>query len=408
MITVACCIVGWLLGWVLLGSPQRVGAGIADRGPDGGQGADPGPVPPDIVIPARDEARVIGGLLADLTGAGPTGQGPASQDRARPIGRIVVVDDHSADGTGTVAAAFPGVEVVAAADLPDGWAGKPWACHTGVQALFHNPQPHVEVEGSDARDPAPPLVFLDADVRLPDGSEALLPLLRAQRAHGGLVSVQPWHDTERPYEQLSALFNVLAVMGAATGSRRGSRAAFGPVLVTDRAGYELAGGHRAVRGAAVEDLALADNYRRAGLTVDVGEGGPGIRFRMYPGGVGQLVEGWSKSFATGAGATRPLRLLGTVLWIAGLGSAVVGLVAAARGELPWWLALGLYAAMVAQLAVAFRRVGRFAAWSAWCYPVLLVVFLVVFARSLWQTYVRRRVTWRGRQIPLGPGRDGPC
>lgn len=383
MITVTCCIAGWLLGWLLLGRPHRVAAGRDPAEKALGRA-------PDIVIPARDEAEVIGALLSDLA---------AHPDA---VGRIVVVDDHSGDATAEVASAFDGVDVVHAPDLPEGWNGKPWACHQGVLALqvanATNPQPLHEVEGEV--EGSPPLVFLDADVRLPNGALALRPILAARGRYGGLVSVQPWHDTARPYEQLSAVFNLVAIMGAGLGARGGASAAFGPVLATTVEDYHLAGGHDGVRGEVVEDLALARNYRRAGLQVAVFEGGRDIRFRMYPDGPTQLFEGWTKNFASGAGATPPWRLAGIVLWIAGLGSAVVALVGAARGDLPWWVAIGLYTASAVQIRVMSARVGRFGTVSALLYPVLLAVFVGVFLRSLWSTVVRRRVTWRGREIPI--------
>jgi len=49
----------------------------------------------------------------------------------------------------------------------------------------------------------------------------------------------------------------------------------------------------------------------------------------------------------------------------------------------------------------FRQVGRFGPVAALLYPGLLAFFFAVFARSVWSSRVRRRVTWRGRAIPVG-------
>ena len=87
---------------------------------------------------------------------------------------------------------------MSAPPLPPGWAGKCWACDRGTATR----------RGGDEL-----LVLLDADVRLHPG--ALDALRDAHRHHGGLLSVQPYHDTIRPYEQLSALFNVIALSIAA-------------------------------------------------------------------------------------------------------------------------------------------------------------------------------------------------
>ena len=397
MITIVLCVSGWLVGWVLLGRPRRV-ADLRRTLPEPADHQAPRTMTRavgggfDIVIPARDEADVIGLLLSDL--APLTGTGT----------RVLVVDDHSSDGTAQVADAFDGVEVVSAPELPAGWTGKSWACHSGVAALGAAENLTTD-PGLLGRTEGRGLVFLDADVRLgtpaATGPEVLELLVRHQRESGGLVSVQPWHETVFPYERLSALFNVLAIMGTAMSSRRGPTGAFGPVLVTSRAEYRQVGGHESVAGEVVEDLAIAERYRSASLAVELFEGARDIRFRMYPHGLGQLVEGWTKNFATGAGSTRPLRLLGAVLWIAGMGSGAVAVVDGLRGELPLWAGIALYVAFVVQLRQMFRQVGRFGVMAAWSYPVLLAFFLTVFVRSLWSSHVRHSVRWRGRAIPVG-------
>ena len=125
---------------------------------------------------------------------------------------------------------------------------------------------------------------------------------RATR-HGGLVSVQPYHVTERPYEQLSALLQrrgddgdrcVRPVAPSAAAVRSG-RACSRPPPTTD-----AVGGHAAVRDEMVEDVASPERYRAAGLPVTCFAGGDAVRFRMYPGRRRQLVDGWSKNIAAGA------------------------------------------------------------------------------------------------------------
>lgn len=386
MVGTVVVIAGWLAGWWLLwriptvGGPARQPGGGAPAGErsrarhDGLAAADV-----TVVIPARNEAHSLPRLLESL------------RAQTSPPRRIVVVDDASEDGTGATARSFPGVTVIDGAPLPPGWTGKTWACHQGVQA--------ADTER---------IVFLDADVVLaPDGLAAVVDELDRR---GGLVSVQPFHRTERPYEQLSAVFNVVAMMGvgAASPGRDGrAAAAFGPCLACRRADYDAVGGHAAVRGEIVEDVALASRFAGAGLPVHALGGGDRLAFRMYPDGVRQLVEGWSKNFASGAGATSRLRLALVVLWVVALLSAVRMLVDGLLGAGPGTVALGgsLTAASVVQQRVMLRQVGTFGWPSAVGYPLMLGVFLAVFARSLWLTAVRREVVWRGRAIPLTPARD---
>ena len=363
-------VAGWLLGWWAFGRPRTV-----DRLPAHGHGR-PSPVDGrsvSVVVPARNEATSLPLLLSDLAIARPAGS------------EVVVVDDHSTDGTAQLAASFDFVTVVPAPPLPPGWTGKPWACATGAEAA------HGDV-----------LVFLDADVRVDDG--ALDRLLSERDERGGLVSVQPWHTAERAYERLSALFNVIALMGIGAGSRKQPTGAFGPVMVTSRADYDAAGGHAAVHDQVVEDVALAQAYRDADVPVEVLAGERSVRFRMYPDGPRSMLQGWTKNFVTGAGSTAPLRLGAIVVWVTSLGASLGVLFDGLSGDLPVGLFPPIYAAFVGQLVWMFRRTGSFGLRTALVYPVLMAFFAVVFARSAWRTYVRRSVTWRGRAVPVGTAR----
>jgi 4,4'-diaponeurosporenoate glycosyltransferase len=360
------CTAGWLLGWWAFGRARRV----ADLPPPIAEGIGRTIT---VVIPARDEELSLGHLLSDL-----------ARDRP-PDTQVVVVDDHSVDDTARIAASYDFVSVVTASDLPAGWTGKCWACHSAADLV-----------------PGGVLVFLDADVRLAPG--ALERIVEEQARSGGLVSVQPWHDTGRPYEQLSALFNVISVMGSEAGDRSEVNAAFGPVMVTSVAVYRTVGGHASVCDQVVEDLALARRYHDSGMGSRILLGIDGIRFRMYPAGLRQLVEGWTKNFASGASSTRRRRLLAVIAWVAALGTAAFALVDGVQGDAPLVVGVLLYAAFVAQLVVMFRQVGRFGPVTALVYPVLIVFFVVVFLRSLWLTYVRRAIRWRGRDIDVGAGR----
>ena len=371
MTNLALVVVGWLLGWWAFGRQRPVDRMPLELPSDAHR--DPTAARISIIIPARNEATSLPLLLGDLA-------------RSRPPGsEVVVVDDHSTDATTEIAASFDFVRVVAAPTLPTGWTGKSWACATGVTA---------------ARGDV--LVLLDADVRVDPG--ALERVVAERNRVGGLVSVQPWHTVVRPYERLSALFNVIALMGVGSGSRRQSRGAFGPVIVTSRADYDTAGGHESVRNEVVEDLALAARYRAAGLAVAVHTGERSIRFRMYPDGLRSLVQGWTKNFVSGAGSTAPLRLGAIVVWVTSLGATIGVAADALSGDVPWWTAPVVYAAFVAQLQLMFRRTGSFGVRAAVWYPLLMAVFVLVFARSTWRTYVRRSVVWRGREVPLGAGR----
>lgn len=329
-----------------------------------------------VVIPARDEESTLPRLLASLAAQRP------------PPAQVIVVDDQSGDAT-TDVARRAGATVVTAGALPPGWTGKTWACWTGATAAA-----------------GPTLAFLDADTEVERGG--LARVLAEHDRRGGLVSVAPDHVTVRPFERLSAFFNVVALMGLDAfdplRGRRPPRGAFGPCLVTSAEDYRAVGGHRAVRAQVVEDVALARRFVDTGRPVTCLGGRGSMRFRMYPAGPAQLVEGWTKNFAAGARAARPTTFVLISVWLSGCISAAwyLGAAAVGGGPLPLAAAGALYPAYAFQLAWMLARIGRFGWVTALTYPVALVFFLVVFTRSLILTNVRGRVTWRGRTIVTRP------
>lgn len=344
-----------------------------------------------VVVPARDEEQTLPALLRSVA------------DQGAAVLEVVVVDDASGDATAAVARAS-GARVVPAGTPPPGWTGKAWACHTGAAATTGDL-----------------LLFLDADTVLEPG--ALAGLLAAHARHGGLVSVQPHHDVRRPYEQLSAYFNVVALMASAAFTRhadgaRPSRApmAFGPCLLTSREDHARAGGHEAVRGEILDDAALAAAYHRAGLPVWCAVGGDAVRMRSYPGGLGQLVAGWTKNIASGAADATPSATAATVAWISAHHAVAVGAVLSLLVALTGWgaslvagsplLWTAAYVAVALQLGWMLRRAGTFRWWTWALFPLPLLAFDLVFARSLALTTVRRSVSWRGRDVSLTGERSG--
>ncbi len=362
----------WLLGDVRFPAAGTVGPG---RGPTGAAGTGAA-VSVSVIVPARDEQAALPGLLASLAA------------QSAPPTEVVVVDDHSGDATSAVAVAG-GARVLGAPALPEGWLGKPWACHCGAGLAVGDL-----------------LVFLDADVVL--APDALERITAEWLSSGGLVSVQPHHEPRRAYEQLSAVCNLVAMMGtgAFSGPPRSAPAiAFGPCLAVGAELYRRAGGHAhpEVRGRVTEDVGLARRVRATGGAVRVLAGGDLVGFRMYPGGPRQLVEGWSKMLATGAvDAPRPAALL-TSVWVAGgLRATARGLRALGGRRRPVERAVdaGVYLVWALGTRVLLRRAGRFAAWAGWAFPVPLVAFVALSARSAGLLASGRTATWRGRAVQV--------
>lgn len=348
---------GWVLGWILLWRVPHLPRNTPD--------VPMGPV--TIIIPARNEAQRLPGLLGPLTEGLPA------------AAHVVVVDDHSSDGSGEVAGRYPRVRVLCAPDLPAGWTGKTWACHTGAQV-------------------APPgdLVFLDADVELrPD---VLARALATRRERGGLVSVWPYHRVVQPYEHLSVLFNVTTLMGIGAGSLfppRNLREATGPMIVTTTADYVRVGGHESVRGDILEDLRLGRRYAELGLPVAVLGGGKDVAFRMYGEGLLSLVRGCSRNIGRGTFILSPARIAAIAVWLACAYGAFRW-----AGGLRTWPAYVLTGMFVVQMGVLFRQVGAFGWVDALLYPVHLLFFTLLFVLGIFSVRVSRRVHWRGRSVRM--------
>ncbi len=335
----------WAAGFVLL---PRLRSG-ATGGMSGLPAATAGV---SIIIPARNEAHNLPKLLESL----------AAQS-VQPA-EVIVVDDGSTDGTAALAQEL-GAKVIVSQPLPAGWGGKTWACHQGAQA--------------SAREC---LCFVDADTWFEPGG-----LARILGGYtGGALSVGPWHAIQHPYENLSLFFNLNMVIGTVPGGL------FGQMLLVDQASYNQAGGHAAVRGHVLENCRLAAHLLTSGTAVHSVAGKGAFSFRMYPGGMGELVAGWTKGFASGAGRTPRTTLLLCVAWMIGLMAAPIGFCLA--GEPQWWGAIYLLCA--AQVFGFGRQVGAFRWYAALLYPLPLVFFFVVFARSSMRA--GKKVSWKGREI----------
>ena len=274
---------------------------------------------------------------------------------------VIVVDDGSTDRTAEVAREF-GATVISSQPLPEGWRGKTWACHQGANL---------------ARGEL--LLFVDADTWFEE--EGLGKILGQYEK--GALSVGPYHVVPKPYEQLSAFFNL--VMTVATIPR----GLFGQMLLVDRESYRRVGGHEAVKNRVLENVFLAERFVREGIAARSVAGQGMFAFRMYPNGLGPLVQGWTKGFASGAGRTNGPTLLLIVVWLTGMMLPLNSLFNSI------W-AGPVYLIYVLQLAFALRRVGSFRWYTALLYPIPLIFFFVVFAVSALRS--GRQVQWKGRSF----------
>ena len=330
----------------------------------------PEPAPAiSVIIPARNEEQNLDLILHDL-----------KKQSLIPL-EIIVVDDMSEDRTAAIAMER-GARLISVQQKPEGWTGKTWACQCGADA-----------SGGEL------LLFLDADVRL--GENGLRRLASRYMAEQGTISVQPWHRTERAYEQLSMLFNLVQI--AANGTALPSQSPeglFGPLILISQESYRTLGGHQSVKDSIVEDMSLGLRLGRLKLPYRVYIGDKDVSFRMYAGGFQSLLEGWTKNLASGAARTSPGVFILVFLWISSLASAPYHFLYALLSANWVWAALYgfFYAVWVSVLFGLTKQIGRFSRCAVLLYPLPMLVFIYVFIISVVKKIFRLKVRWKGRTI----------
>jgi hypothetical protein len=327
-----------------------------------------------VLLPLRDEAARVTPCLEALLG-----------QRGVPGLEIVVLDDGSTDGTADVVRAIAGdkVRLLTGGPLPAGWLGKPHAC----QAL------------ADAAPDADVLVFVDADVVLAPDAIAGAARLREDL---GVTLLSPYPKIVgagrliQPLLQWSWL-TFLPLRAMERSARPSLAAAGGQWLVADRAGYDRAGGHAAVRGGVLEDIGLARAVKRAGGRIALADGSALATCHMYS-SWREVQAGYAKSlwasFGSPAGAAAVVVLLLLLYAVPPL--AAVAFLIDGRPLLALAALCAYVLGVTGRVATARATGGR--TWpDPLAHPISIVLFGWLVARSF---RLRRqgRLTWRGRVL----------
>jgi 4,4'-diaponeurosporenoate glycosyltransferase len=329
-----------------------------------------------VIVPARNEERNLPTLLGSL-----------ARQELLPT-EVIVVDDDSTDSTAQVARAA-GAIVLESKPLPAGWRGKTWACLQGAKAA------RGEV-----------LLFVDADTFFE--SRGLCRIMDTYLEGRGVMSLGAYHNVKRVYEELSAFFNLVMTAGTGAFTILGKMVQpaglFGPFLMLDHSAYFETGGHASVKDKILENFYVAKVFRRSGTPMRCYGGKGTFGMRMYPYGLHDLIEGWSKAFAAGASQTPLPTLLMIIGWITGSFTSVVLLLMAAFAGSLSALALSgiLYLLFAFQIWFMLIRIGSFRFYTALLYPIPLLFYVAVFARSSMFVALKKKVSWKGRQMDTGP------
>jgi hopene-associated glycosyltransferase HpnB len=356
-----------------------------------GSGADrwPGVV---AVVPARNEADMLPVTLPALLG----------QDYPGEF-RVVLVDDGSDDGTGEIAAEL-GVKsqreggapltVVAGEPRPEGWAGKVWAMAQGAAAAAETTPGY--------------LLFTDADITWAPGALHAL-VAAAERDDRALLSQMALLRAETPWERVivpafvyffAQLYPFRRVNNPASRIAAGA----GGCMLIRKAALDKVGGLERIRGALIDDVALATLLKRDGNRCWLGLATDIRSARPYP----RLASLWHMIARSAYTQLRysPLLLAGTIvglllLYAAPPAGVIAWLVAAAAGAsgasvtaaglaglLGWVLMTVSYLPML--------RFYRLSSLRAPALPLIAVLYAVMTADSARRHYSGRAVSWRGR------------
>src|SRR6056297_386114 len=323
-----------------------------------------------IIIPARNEEKNIRLLLQDL------------MRQTTTIHEIICVDDGSNDKTLEVASSFD-VKTIHIKDKPGDWTGKTWACQTGADAATGDI-----------------LLFLDADVRL--SPNAISHLMQAYDKNQCVISVQPYHQTDKHDEQFSFFFNLIQIAGNGTSMIGEQKCAglCGPLILIDQQTYISIDKHVSAKKSIVDDIALGKKLKQMGFQFKLFMGSKDISYRMYGNDFKSLFQGWTKNYATGALKTSMVVFGLVFLWVTSCIASVI-IVVQSIWDLNmnhFLLSMFLYCLWVLELFRVSKDVGQFKKSTIFAYPVYLFFFLMVFFFSFFKKVFKMEVAWKGRKI----------
>ena len=365
--------------------------------PDRSAATGPAPGParwPSVVavIPARDEAAILPQTLPSLLAQ----EYPGSLS-------VVLVDDGSSDGTAETAEALGrrtghacGLRVAAGTPPPPGWAGKVWAM----------------AQGAAAAGECDYLLFTDADIAF--GSGAVEELARAAVTDDrALLSQMALLRADTGWEKWIVpafvyFFAQLYPFRRVGQPRARTAAAAGGCMLVRREVLAAAGGLERIRGARIDDIALARLLKRPpvaarcwlGFSTDVRSRRPYPRLAMLWGMVArsaytQLRYSPALLACVVAGLAW-LYLLPPVAAIGGLAALTAGAGTAAA----WCAAAGLAGwAVQAVTFIPMLRLYRLSWWRAPALPLVALLYAAMTLDSARRHYAGRGGEWKGRTIP---------
>jgi hopene-associated glycosyltransferase HpnB len=325
----------------------------------------------DIIVPARDEAAMIGPVIASLL----------KQDYAGPF-RVILVDDRSADGTAEAArqaaGGDPRLRVISGGDKPPGWAGKLWALSQGVAAST-----------------APLILFTDADI-VHDPAHLATLAARIETPRVDMVSEMVLLHCESLAERALIpafvyFFQMLYPFERVNDPLSARAAAAGGTVLIRRQALARIGGIAAIRGALIDDVTLARAVKQGG-PIFLGQSALARSIRPYPG----FADVWAMIARS---AFTQLRYSWALLVLTVIGLALVWLVPVFAmmfgGGASFFCGLIAYLLAVASFFPTLARYRLRRAWAL-ALPLIALVYMAATIGSAIQHARGRGARWKNR------------
>jgi hopene-associated glycosyltransferase HpnB len=324
-----------------------------------------------VVIPARNEAPVVGRAIASLL----------AQNYPGSL-RVFLVDDHSTDGTIAAAGSHERLTIVQARPLPDGWTGKLWAISEGLE---------------QAASLRPDYILLtDADIIHSPGNIAGL-VARAEAQNLDLASYMVMLQSRTLAERalipafVFFFFKLYPPAWIARSDRKTAGAAGGCILIRTSALARI-GGIAAIRGELIDDCALARAVKQTGGAIWLGLTRETRSIRDYT-TFAEIRGMIARTAFTQLGYSDAL-LLGTILAMAVIYLAPPLLlltgdaIAAGCGVAAWLL-------MSMSYVPTLRLYSRSVAWAP-LLPRVALFYMVATVDSALRYWTGRGGEWKGR------------
>lgn len=325
------------------------------------------------VVPARDEAATIGAAVTSLLRQEYSGEFS-----------VVLVDDHSSDGTGRIAheaATALGMadrlRVVAAPPLPAGWSGKLWAMEEGVR-MAGAPDAYLFTDADIAHHPRN---LSELAARLETGYDLVSLMVRLHCRSLAERFMIP---------AFVYFFAMLYPFAWASDPRKRSAAAAGGCMLMRRTAFERIGGLDSVKGELIDDCALARAVKRGGR-IWLGMTRETVSLREYP----DLAAIWAMIVRT-AYAQLNYSVLLLIVTVVALGVTFLApILVLPSGRWATVLGVGAWLAMSVTYAPMLRFYGA-SIVRAPLLPAVAVVYLAATVASAWRHWHGRGGLWKGR------------